>query len=162
VLYLFQRKANLKFLNMEIEIMPPGALRTVSFPPDEMILLGKEMVTWVKKNIKTVYHLSEWYTVEKMFTYNQWKSFIQCKEFLPYYEQALKIIAKKYLNGDVPPPIAQRWQRIYFGDIRESEDVDAEADAERKAKALKGDARATEEERQKVMEEVQRNRKPIK
>ena len=59
-----------------------GAPRTVSFPPDEMIKLGEEMVKWVNEHPE-ILHLSEWYTIHKMFTYKQWKTFIQCNEFLP-------------------------------------------------------------------------------
>jgi len=135
--------------------------RTTSLSSEDMIALGQEMIKWVKEHEPTIYHLSEWYTVEKMFTYNEWKKFIEKDEFRPYYEQALKIVSKKYLDGTVPPPIAQRWQRIYFGDIRESEDIDAEVDARRKAEALRGNARAEAEEVKKVTDEVQRNRKPI-
>lgn len=148
---------------MGVQIMVAGTPRTVSFSADEMIELGKDMVAYVKKNKKTILHLCEWYTIEKGYTYNEWKTFIQKKEFIPYYEQALKIVGLKYVDksSNVRDGISQRWQRVYFGDLKEHEDIDMDAEAERKAKALKGDARATEEERQKVMEEVQRNRKPI-
>lgn len=135
--------------------------RTVSFDEDEMIALGKEMVQYVTENHKTILHLSEWYTILKGFTYNQWKTFIQKKEFLPYYEQALKIVGLKYLdkNSNVRDGISQRWQRVYFGDLKESEDEDADADAARKANALKSEAKAVEQERLKVLEEVQRNKR---
>jgi hypothetical protein len=141
--------------------MPSGAPRTVSFPDDEMIAMGKEMVEYVKKNKKTILHLSEWYTIEKGFTYNQWKSFLQIQVFLPYYEQALKIIGVKYVDksSNVRDSISQRWLRVYFGDIRESEDDDAKAAELRKAAALKGEARAAEEEKLKVLEEVNRKKR---
>ena len=105
---------------------PVGAPRTVSPPKEDMIKLGKEMVAWVKANEPDVFHLSQWYTIEKMFTYNQWKGFLQFKEFLPYYEIALKIVGKKYIDGTVNPAIAQRWQRSYFKDLREEEDQDVQ------------------------------------
>jgi hypothetical protein len=144
--------------------MPSGALRTVSFSDEEMIAMGKEMVDFVKKNKKTILHLSEWYTIEKGFTYNQWKSFLQIQVFLPYYEQALKIIGLKYVDksSNVRDSISQRWQRIYFGDLREGEDEDAKANELRKAAALKGEARAQEQERQKVLDEVNRNKRKLK
>ena len=78
--------------------MPAGRPRTTSFSEDEMIELGIEMVDFVRKNKKTILHLSEWYTIEKGFTYNEWKTFIQKPEFLPYYEQALKIVGLKYVS----------------------------------------------------------------
>jgi hypothetical protein len=135
--------------------------RVVSLSEKEMIVLGKEMVAYVKQHIKTILHLSEWYTIEKGFTYAEWKTFIHREEFIPYYEQALKIVGLKYVDkkSNVRDSISQRWQRIYFGDLREGEDADADANELRKASALKGEARAIEEERQKVLEEVQRNKR---
>ena len=144
--------------------MPPGAPRTVSPSTKDMIALGKEMVAWVKANKKTILHLSEWYTIEKGYTYNQWKAFIQIQEFLPYYEQALKIVGLKYVdkNSNVRDKISDRWQRVYFGDLKEQEDIDADANELRKAASLKGEARAQEQERQKVLDEVQRNKRTPK
>jgi hypothetical protein len=142
---------------------PIGAPRSVSLAVKDMIALGEEMVTFVTKNKKTILHLCEWYTIEKGFTYNQWKTFIQREEFIPYYEQGLKIVGLKYVdkNSNVRDKISDRWQRVYFGDLKEQEDLDADANELRKATSLKGEARALEQERQKVLEEVQRNkRKP--
>lgn len=144
--------------------MVRGTKRTVSPPVKDMIALGKEMVSWVKANKKTILHLCEWYTIEKGYTYNEWKAFIQLKEFLPYYEQALKIVGLKYVdkNSNVRDKISDRWQRVYFGDLKEQEDRDSDAEQLRKASALKGEARAIEEERLKVIEEVQRNKRKLK
>ena len=117
--------------------MAGGAPRTVSLSPDEMIKLGEEMLEWVKLNKDTILHLSEWYTIEKGYIYNQWKAFIQIKEFLPYYERCLKIVGKKYLEKDnnVRDRISDRWQRIYFKDLKEQEDQDADDEVERKLKS---------------------------
>lgn len=138
--------------------------REVSYPPEKMIELGKEMVNYVKKNKETILHLSEWYTIEKGYTYNEWKTFIQREEFIPYYEQALKIVGLKYVDksSNVRDSISQRWQRIYFGDLREGEDEDAANNELRKAAALKGEARAVEQEKQKVIQEVNRNKRTLK
>lgn len=137
--------------------------RSMSFSQEEMIELGKEMVEYVTENKKTILHLSQWYTIEKGFTYNEWKTFIQKEEFLPYYEQALKIVGMKYIdkNSNVRDGISNRWQRIYFGDLREGEDIDADAEAARKASALKGEARAIEEEKQRVLDEIQREKREL-
>ena len=144
--------------------MTGGRPRTTSFTQDEMIALGEEMVAFVKKNKKTILHLSEWYTIEKGFIYREWKTFIQKEEFLPYYEQALKIIGLKYVDksSNVRDGISNRWQRVYFDDLREREDIEADATELRKASSLKGEARAIEQERQKVLEEVQRNKRTPK
>lgn len=138
--------------------------REFSYPPEKMIELGKEMVDYVKQNKETILHLCEWYTIEKGYTYNEWKTFIQRAEFVPYYEQALKIIGLKYVdkNSNVRDKISDRWQRIYFGDLREGEDKDADDNELRKASALKGEARALEQERIKVIEEVQRSKRKLK
>jgi len=144
--------------------MVSGRLRTVSYSDDKMAELGDEMIAYVKKHKKTILHLSEWYTIEKGFTYNEWKTFIQREIFIPYYEQALKIVGLKYVdkNTNVRDGISQRWQRVYFKDLKEQEDEDADAEVVRKATALKGEARALEQERQKVLEEVQRNKRKLK
>jgi hypothetical protein len=141
--------------------MGAGRPRVFSFSKEKMIELGEEMVSYVKANKKTILHLCEWYTIEKGFTYNEWKNFIQKEEFLPYYEQALKIVGLKYVdkNSNVRDGISQRWQRIYFGDLKESEDSDADENELRKARSLKNEAKAIEEEKQKVLEEVQRNKR---
>lgn len=141
--------------------MAGGRPRTVSFTEKEMIAMGKEMVKYATAYKKTILHLCEWYTIEKGFTYKEWKTFIQRQEFIPYYEQALKIVGLKYVdkNSNVRDGISQRWQRVYFGDLKESEDLDADANEIRKAKSLKNEAKAIEEERLKVLEEVQRNKR---
>lgn len=114
-----------------------GAPRVVSRPPDEMIKLGKEMVEWVIKNDPL--HLSQWYTIHKEFMYHEWRTFIKCPEFLPYYEKALKLVGIKYLNGEdkrIKEGISQRWQRTYFGDLVEREDEDFQKDIDRKKQLI--------------------------
>ena len=115
--------------------MGAGRPREVSLPPNEMILLGEQMLKWVKEH-NEILHLSEWYSIEKGFLYNEWKTFIQRPEFIPYYERALAIVGKKYLDKDskVREGVSQRWQRAYFKDLREREDQDAEEQAQRDAK----------------------------
>ena len=99
-----------------------GRPRTTSFEPDQMIALGEEMVKWVEENQPL--HLSEWYTCKKMFTYEQWKKFIEKQEFRPYYQHSLRIVGKKYLDGTVNSSIAHRFLRIYFRELKELEDAD--------------------------------------
>ena len=144
-------------------MMGGGRPRQFSFPPEQMIELGKEMVAYVKQNKNTILHLCEWYTIEKGFTYNEWKNFIQKEEFFPYYEQALKIVGLKYVDktSNVREGISQRWQRVYFGDLKEQEDQDATDNELRKAAALKGEARAVEEAKQEVIEKVQRGKREL-
>ncbi len=99
---------------------PPHRPRTTTPPDEDLEKLGEEMIQWVTLNQPM--HLSQWYTIHKRFTYNQWKAMIQIPLFLPYYEQALKMVGIKYINGDVNPSIAQRFLRVYFKDLKEEED----------------------------------------
>jgi hypothetical protein len=103
-----------------------GCPRSISPPPNDMIELGKEMIQWLNENPGTL-HLSEWYTIHKGYIYKQWKTFIQKEEFIPYYEQALRIVGKKYLDktSNVRDSISHRWQRVYFKDVKEEEDETA-------------------------------------
>lgn len=142
--------------------MAGGRPRTVSFSKEEMIKLGKEMVCWVAKN-KPI-HLSMWYTMEKDFTDEQWDTFRKCPEFFHYYVKALRLVGYEYLDKDskVDVRIKDRWQRVYFKDLKEQEDLDAKDNELRKASALKGEARAVEEEKLKVLEEVQRGKRKLK
>lgn len=113
--------------------MPAGRPRTVSFSEEEMTALGEEMLEWVRKN--NPIHLSMWYSIEKMFTEKQWDTFQQRAEFVPYYEMALKLVGYNYLTkgSDVEPAIKQRWQRVYFKDLRREENESLEYEAKLKA-----------------------------
>lgn len=141
--------------------MVAGRPRTVSYSKEEMIALGEEMVAWVKAN-KPI-HLSVWYTQEKDFTDKEWDTFRKREEFVHYYTKALKLVGYGYLDKDsaVDVRLKDRWQRVYFKDLKESEDDDADAEAIRKANALKTEAKALEEERLKVLEQVLRNKKVL-
>lgn len=111
-----------------------GRPRTVSPPPEELESLGIEMVSWLKENPGAL-HISEWYCLEKFFTENAWKTMIERPEFVGYYEQAKRIIGKKYLDktSNVREGISQRWQRVYFKDLRDQEDEDAKFNSRLKA-----------------------------
>lgn len=113
--------------------MGAGRPRTTSFVPEEMIKLGEEMIEWVRENDPL--HLSQWYTIEKGFIYEEWKSFIKRPEFIPYYQRALKMVGVKYLDGGskrIKDGISHRWQRVYFKDLKDQEDEDAKEEADRK------------------------------
>ncbi len=139
-----------------------GRPRTVSLPPDEMIALGEEMVSWVMEN--NPIHLSMWYCILKGYTDKEWDTMHVAPEFFPYYEKALKLVGYNYISklSLVDPSLKQRWQRVYFKDLRREEDETADADAERKAKALRSEAKAEAEETKKVLDAVKRGKKAIK
>lgn len=106
--------------------------REFSFTPEEMEKLGQEMVEWIK--INKPLHLSQWYTIEKGFTYNEWKNFIVKEEFFPYYEKSLKMVGMQYLDKEsrIRDGISQRWQRVYFKDLKEEENESLEFEAKLK------------------------------
>lgn len=108
--------------------MTAGAPRTVTPPPDEVIKLGIEMLEWVEK--EKPLHLSFWWRAEKGMRPNEWKALILVKEFLVYYDKSLSLISKNYLNGNIAPPLAQRFLRRYFDDVREQEDEDLRSELE--------------------------------
>jgi len=96
-----------------------GRPRTVSRTPEEMIALGEEMVKWVEANKPL--HLNEWYAIEKMILYNEWKAFQTNAEFAPYYKKCLAMVSKNYINGTINSSIAHRFMNVYFKDVREEE-----------------------------------------
>jgi hypothetical protein len=84
---------------------------------------------------------------------------LDTEEFRPYYESAQAYLAEKWIDGTINQSIAHRYLRIYDPELRENEDVDSDADALRKANALKSETKAIEEEKIKVLEEVQRHKR---
>lgn len=111
--------------------MVAGRPRTVSLPPNEMELLGKEMVEWVKLN--QPFHLSAWYCRVKMIIFKDWETMRKKPEFVIYYEQAMQIIGEQYLDKDskVREGASQRWQRVYFKDLAKEEDDKKQKDIDK-------------------------------
>ncbi|HUX79862.1 MAG TPA: hypothetical protein VMW10_08995 [Alphaproteobacteria bacterium] len=104
---------------------PVGRPRTVSLPPDEMVLLGKEMVAWCEEN-KPI-HLSKWWSIHKDISDDDWECLKRAPEFLRYYTKAMRIVGFNYIDKDssVDNRIKDRWLRVYFKDLRAQEDEDA-------------------------------------
>ncbi len=92
---------------------------------DEVIVLGEELITWMKKVDEEgfeVVHLSEWYSGVRGIPRTQWKSIIQRDCFLPYYERAIIWIGVKILkNKHLPTAYGSRFLGIYFSEVREYE-----------------------------------------
>jgi hypothetical protein len=138
-----------------------GRPRTSIPEKEELIELGKDLLEWAaeKKKGELRCRWCEWFAAKHFFIRKQWKRMIDTDEFRPYYEAAQVYLGNKYIDGTINPSIAQRYLRLYDPDLREDEDATADADAARKASALKSEAKALEEERLKVLEEVQRNKR---
>ena len=107
--------------------------RTVSPSPEECVKLGEEMVAWVKANNPT--HLSEWYSLEKMIPWNMFNAMCEVKEFLPYYEVALNLVARNARNGILDKTIAQRFLGLYHRDLKKYDMEMVEHAAKAKASA---------------------------
>ena len=101
--------------------MAGGRPRTSSLSPEEMITLGEEMVSWVKEHKPT--HLTKWWKIEKDITDPEWDTMRKAPEFFHYYAKALLLVGYNYLDKDteVDGKIKDRWQRVYFKDLREEE-----------------------------------------
>ncbi len=139
-----------------------GRPRSAIPEKNELIELGKKLVEWAsekqKKGEALRARFCDWYTAEG-FIRKQWELFRDKPEFSWYYERARTLLAVRYIDGTVNQSIAHRYLRMYDPEVRDEEDKDADANELRKASALKSEARANEEERQKVLDEVQRNKR---
>ena len=144
--------------------MPAGRPRSAIPEKDELIKLGEDLVAWAsekqEKGEAIRVRFCDWYT-DRGFIMKQWEHMREKPEFQWFYERARSLLALRYIDGTVNPSIAHRYLRIYDPEVRNQEDQDAEANELRKAAALKGEARALEQERQKVLEEVQRNKRTL-
>jgi len=105
--------------------MAGGRPRTVCPEKEELINLGEEMVKWCSENKPL--HLCEWYSIKEDITDNVWDTMRKREEFVHYYRKALKIVGLEYLDKDssVDRTIKDRWQRVYFKDLKEEEDETA-------------------------------------
>ena len=131
---------------------------------EELIKLGEDLVAWASTKVKGELRCRwcEWYAKKHFFVREQWKHMLQKEEFRPYYEAAQPYLAEKWIDGTINQSIAHRYLRIYDPELKEHEDKDADVNELRKAAALKGEARAVEEENIKVLKEVQRSKRKLK
>lgn len=144
--------------------MPGGRPRSAIPEKAELIKLGESLVEWATKQTKKGEPLRvrfcDWYT-DLGFIRKQWEHMREKPEFQWYYEKARSLLGLRYIDGTVNQSIAHRYLRMYDPELRDSEDRDSDAEVARKAAALKNEAKAIEEEKLKVLTEVQRNkRKP--
>lgn len=143
--------------------MPAGRPRESVPEKAELIELGKDLLAWAaeKKKGELRARWCEWYSRKHFFIRAQWKHMIEKPEFRPYYESAQTFLADKWIDGTINQSIAHRYLRIYDPELKEHENIDADEEAARKASALKSEAVAIEEEKQKVLDKVNRHkRKP--
>jgi hypothetical protein len=144
--------------------MPAGRPRSAIPEKDELIEIGKDLVQWaserVKKGDSIRVRYCDWYT-DRGFIRKQWEHMREKPEFQWYYERARTILGLRYIDGTVNQSIAHRYLRIYDPELRDEENKDENDKELRKAAALKGEARAIEEEKQRVIEEVNRHKRKL-
>lgn len=145
--------------------MPAGRPRSAIPEKDELIKLGEKLVTWAserqKKGEAIRVRFCDWYT-EEGFVRKQWEHMREKPEFQWYYERARSLLALRYVDGTVNQSIAHRYLRMYDPEVRDEEDKDSEAAELRKASALKGEAKAIEQAKQEVLQEVNRSKRVLK
>lgn len=143
----------------------PGRPRTLIPEKEELIELGKQLVEWAssphKRGEPIRVRFCDWYT-DQGFVRKQWEAFRDHPDFNWYYEKARSLMAIRYVDGTVNQSIAHRYLRMYDPELRDDEDLTADKDAIRKASALKSETQAIEQEKLKVLEEVQRTKKAPK
>jgi hypothetical protein len=142
-----------------------GRPRTAIPQKDELIELGKDLVEWASEKHKrgeaVRVRFCDWYT-DRGFIRRQWEDFRDKPEFAWYYEKARSLMATRYVDGTINQSIAHRYLRIYDPELRDEENIDADQDVARKAAALRNETKAMEEEKYRVLEEVQRHRREPK
>jgi hypothetical protein len=145
--------------------MPAGRPRSAIPEKDDLIKLGENLVKWAiakqEEGEAIRVRFCDWYT-EEGYIRKQWEHMREKPEFQWYYERARSLLALRYIDGTVNQSIAHRYLRIYDPELRDEENKDKDADELRKAAALKGEARAVEEEKQKVLDEVNREKRVLK
>lgn len=105
---------------------PIGRPRVICPPHDDLIALGQEMIEFLETH-PDILHIQEWYSIEKMILYKDWKNITQKPEFFPYYEKAMSIVGRKYIDkkSDIRDSISHRFIRHYFKHVKEEEDEQA-------------------------------------
>lgn len=138
-----------------------GRPRTVSPPTEEMERMGQEMIDWVKNN--NPLHLSEWWSIEKGFLASQWEAFIRIPEFLPYYETALFIVGKKYLDktSNVRDSVSHRWLNLYFKDLKREEYDKLKYEADLKLKTDQNDREKQVDDIRKAIADITTDNKQV-
>ncbi len=119
--------------------MVSGRLRTTTPEDPELIKLGQELVKWAtdEKTDELRCRFSQWYSLIKGITHNEWDLMLQKPVFRGYYEKAQTALAQKYVDGSVKDSIGHRFLRIYSPEVKHQENQDKEDDLERELEIKK-------------------------
>lgn len=125
--------------------MVAGRPRTVCPEKEELIELGKDLVSWASEELpedckEIRCRFCQWYSLKQGLCYDDWELMIRKPEFIVYYEQAQALLGQKFIDGTVNPSISHRFLRIYSPEVKRDENEKAEFEAGLKAKADAGEA----------------------
>lgn len=92
------------------------------FSDEEVIELGKDLVSWLEGDGKEEFMFEDWYFKKHNMFRSDWKSLIQRLKFLPYYEIARKKITTNMVkNKDIAQSYGNRYLGLYDNDVRDHE-----------------------------------------
>lgn len=98
-----------------------GRPHNPGFSDEELIVLGEELLSWLKDN-DSVVHLSEFYSHLKGIALTQWRAICVRECFLPYYEKSSQWMGVKILkNKELSTAYGSRFLSMYHKDLREHE-----------------------------------------
>ena len=95
-----------------------------SFPDDELIEIGKEMVEWFENNELALF--MQEFAIHRKIPFRKLYALAERKVFADYYESAKNICAKRIAKEAGKPNglkegIAQRFLACYFHDLKQTE-----------------------------------------
>jgi len=103
-----------------------GTHRTTTPEDPELEKLGEELVKWATEESKELrFQLKQWWCLEKGLLKKQWDLMCEKPVFQAYYERAQTALSTRYVDGSINAPIANRFLRLYFPEIRKEEDEKA-------------------------------------
>lgn len=128
------------------------------FDNQECVEMGKELLAWLKEKIKKnepVYHLSDWYFMEKNLLKVQWAAISQRECFLTYMEQARELMSVCIIrNEKLAQSYGNRFLHVYSAELREVEkkireeeidyNIEKKLEADRKMNVSPNDAKLDE------------------
>lgn len=115
--------------------MPAGRPRTVSEDKKKCIELGKDLKKWATENTDEWRCLfGQWWCLKQGMLRSEWKTLIQTKEFLPYYEAAQQALAARCIDGTMEKGFGHRYIRLYDRQLVEEERDHMKFEAELKNK----------------------------
>lgn len=112
-----------------------GRPRTTTPNDEELIELGKKLVTWAtEETVELRCRFCQWYSLENGILDKQWELMVAKPEFQGYYEQARVALSKRFLDGTIKEGIAHRFLRIYCPEVKQTENEKAEFESKLREK----------------------------